>query len=79
MDMEHAIHEYTPGEYCKSVGCKFYRSGAFSDECDSCRAYVFFLWLQENEYRILKLTASCTGAQTPADQRRRDLRDVGIK
>ena len=50
--------EYSPGTYCRDIQCEHYHVdrdiGQFDVECDSCPAYLFYLWLREHGYRLVR-------------------------
>ena len=52
--IEDEVTEYLPGTYCKDTQCKYHHAGQFDTHCNSCSAYLFYLWLQEHGYRLLK-------------------------
>lgn len=47
------LHEYQPGEYCKDSGCPQYNNGQFANECNNCKAFIYYQWLKINGYRLL--------------------------
>jgi len=47
------LHEYQPGEYCKAIQCPHYNDGDFDDKCDKCKAFIYYQWLRDNEYKLL--------------------------
>ena len=49
------LNEYSPGEYCKDIQCQHYHGGDFDAYCNSCSAYLYYLWLQEHGYSLLKI------------------------
>lgn len=50
------LHEYQPGEYCKNIGCPQYNDGQFANECDNCKAFIYYQWLKISGYRLLVIT-----------------------
>ncbi len=50
------LHEYQPGEYCKDIGCPQYNDGQFANECDNCKAFIYYQWLKINGYKLLIIT-----------------------
>lgn len=50
------LQEYRPGTYCNDIKCPYYNSGNFSERCDECDAFLYYLWLKDHGYELVDLT-----------------------
>lgn len=51
-----ALAEYKPGTYCDDIKCQHYNEGRFSENCDKCGAFSYYLWLKEHGYKLVNLS-----------------------